>query len=92
MDVDLSPVINWNTHTIFVTLICEFSTEAAPFNSVTVWDQRVQRSVPEHHHIKLEKEFVEYYLTDINKKLKNSDIKIFLRFEHMSTIGAYFSE
>lgn len=38
MDVDLTPIINWNTHTIFASLVCEFSTETSARNSVTVWD------------------------------------------------------
>lgn len=92
MDVDLEPLINWNTHTLFMTLVCEFSTEASTENSITVWDQRVMRSAPEHHHIQLTNEHVEYYLTDINKQLKNTEINIFLRFEHMSTIGAYYGD
>jgi len=43
MDVDLSPVMNWNTHTVFASLVCEFTTPTSPFNSVTVWDQRIMR-------------------------------------------------
>ena len=92
MDVDLTPLMNWNTHTLFMTLVCEYSTESAPFSSVTVWDQRVQRTSPEHHHIKVTREHVEYYLTDLNKKLKGTDVKIFLRWEHMSTIGPYYAD
>ena len=38
MDVDLTPLMNWNTHTVFATLVCEYSTKSSGFNSVTVWD------------------------------------------------------
>ena len=92
MDVDLTPIINWNTHTIFLSLVCEFETETSKRNSVTVWDQRVMRTAPEHHQIKLKNEHVEYYLTDINRQIKGTDIKIYLRWEHMSTIGVYYGE
>ena len=44
------------------------------------------------HHIQLIREHVEYYLTDINKELKNTEVKIFFRFEHMSTIGSYYGD
>ena len=37
-------------------------------------------------------EHVEYYLTDINKQLKNTEVRIYLRWEHMSTIGAYYGD
>ena len=50
------------------------------------------RAAPEHHKIALKNEHVEYYLTDINRQLKNTDIKIYFRWEHMSTIGAYYAE
>ena len=92
LDVDLTPIINWNTHTLFMTLVCEYSTDTSPENSVTVWDQRVSRTATDHHQIKLSNEHVEYYLTDINKELKKTQVKIFLRFEHMSTIGSYYGD
>jgi len=42
------------------------------------------------HHIELTREHVEYYLTDLNRELKNTEIKIYFRFEHMSTFGFYY--
>ena len=50
------------------------------------------REAKEHHHIKLTNEHVEYYLTDINKELIEKDVKIYFRWEHMSTIGSYYAE
>lgn len=50
------------------------------------------RTDKEHHHISVNNEHVEYYLTDINKQLKGTDIKIYFRWEHMSTIGFYYAE
>ena len=92
LDVDLTPIINWNTHTIFASVVCEFATETSAHNSVTVWDQRIMRTAPEYHQIKLKNEHVEYYLTDINRQIKGTDIKLYLRWEHMSTIGAYYGD
>lgn len=40
----------------------------------------------------MKNEHVEYYLTDINKSLKNTEIKVYFRWEHMSTIGLYYAE
>ena len=92
MDVDMTPLMNWNTHTIFATLVCEFTTETSAQNSVTVWDQRITRANKDHHHVSLSNEHVEYYLTDINKELKGTEVKVFLRWEHMSTIGSYYGD
>ena len=41
--------------------------------------------------IDVSREYIEYYLTDINKQLKGRDIKIMLRYEIMSTVGTYYA-
>ena len=64
---DLKPLMTWNTHTIFASLVCQYKTDASDLNEVTVWDQRIRRDDPEHHLINVSSEFIEYYLTDINK-------------------------
>ena len=92
LKVDLEPIMTWNTHTIFATLIAVYETEDSKENSVTVWDQRIQRTDTEHWKIYLDNEHVEYYLTDINKQLKNTNIKLFFKGEIMSTIGSYYGE
>lgn len=92
LDVDVTPLMNWNTHTVLAAVVCEFTSDSGHPSSVTVWDQRIMRPATEHHHISLKNEHVEYYLTDVNKELKEKDIKVFFRWEHMSTIGSYYAE
>ena len=41
MKVDLTPLMTWNTHTVFASIVCEFQTATTDVNSVTVWDQRI---------------------------------------------------
>ena len=91
LNVDLTPLMNWNTHTIFAAVVCEFNSNGEQ-SSVTVWDQRVVRTATEHHHIDLTNEHVEYYLTDINKSLKETDVTVYFRWEHMSTFGSYYGD
>lgn len=57
-----------------------------------MWDRRVRRDVPEHHEINVSNEFIEYYLTDINKALKGQTVKVFFRYEVMTTVGQYYAE
>lgn len=38
MKADLTPLMTWNTHTIFASLVCEFKTSLTELNTVTVWD------------------------------------------------------
>ena len=92
MTVDLEPLMTWNTHTIFATLICVFETDSSKENFITVWDQRIPRTDKEHWKIDLTNEHIEYYLTDINKELKDTDIRIYFKGEVMSTIGSYYGE
>ena len=92
MKVDLTPLMNWNTHTIFASVVCEYDSDTSAENSVTVWDQRVTRENTQHHQIDLKDEHIEYYLTDINRHLKDNKIRIYFRWEYMSVFGTYFGD
>ena len=59
---------------------------------MTVWDQRITREDTDHWLIDVTDEHVEYYLTDMNKELKDTNVKIFFRWELMSTFGTYWGE
>ena len=72
---------------VFVSLVCKYDNA-----SVTVWDQRIKRPDLKNHVLHLKKEHIEYYLTDLNKKLKDTEIKVFLRWEAMSTVGLYYAD
>ena len=38
MKADLTTLMTWNTHTVFVSLVCEYETPTSSSNSITVWD------------------------------------------------------
>ena len=88
---DLSGLFNWNTNLIFVSIVCEYETDQSPLNSVTVWDQRILRTMTEFYNLDLKDEWVEYYLTDVTKSLRGKQIKVIFRWEQMTTIGPYYS-
>ena len=71
-DVNLDPLMTWNTNMVFASIVCEDTRPANSENksSVTVWDRRITREDIESHHLKLTNEHVEYYLTDQNMGLK----------------------
>jgi hypothetical protein len=54
---------------------------------VTIWDDRIKRDNPDAWKINLKRSLPEYYLTDINKKLRNTEVKVYLNWNHMATIG-----
>ena len=44
----------------------------------------------EFYHLDMKNEWVEYYLTDLNRGLKGKNINVYLRWEQMTTIGPYY--
>ena len=88
--VDLRPLINWNTNIVFASISCEYRTNSSKVNVVTIWDQRVPRDRPESHVITLEREYPEYYLTDVNKKLRDQDVTCYFNWEQMPIAGVNY--
>ena len=91
LHVDLNSVISWNTNQIFLSLVCEFE-QAQGTSSITVWDQRITRPDSKNHVLALENEYLEYFVTDMTKQLKNKDLKLYLKWEAMSTVGFYYHD
>lgn len=71
LQADLEPLFNWNTNIVFLSLSCEYNTSKSDFNKVTFWDQRISRTDVKNHKLKLSREYPEYYITDVNKNLRN---------------------
>ena len=91
LKADLSGLFNWNTNLIFASLVCRYETEDSKLNQVTIWDQRILRTMTEHYTLDLQDEWVEYYLTDVKKSLRGKEVTVSLRWEQMTTIGPYYS-
>ena len=87
LNADLTPLYNWNTNMLLVSLVCSFDADA-----ITVWDQRILRTDTAHHTLALTREHVEYYLTDVNRRLAGKEVTVSLRWEHMSTVGPYYAD
>ena len=79
--IDLRPAFNWNTNLIFAYVVCEFNTSKSQVNQVTIWDQRIPRDDIENHIVKLTNEYPEYYLTDVNKQMRDVEVKVFFEWE-----------
>lgn len=81
LKVDLRPLFNWNTNIIFVYLSCEYNTTKSQLNMVTFWDQRIPRFESQHHILDLQAEYPEYYMTDINKDLRDKELTCYINWE-----------
>jgi signal peptidase complex subunit 3 len=78
---DMTPLFNWNTNIIFAYISCEFNTTKSTYNKITIWDKRIPRQDLQEYSINLQGEFVEYYLTDINKLLRDTEVTCYLNWE-----------
>ncbi len=91
-EVDMRPLYNWNTNLVFAYISCEYNTTKSTFNKVTIWDQRMPRDQPDKHIIKLRNEWPEYYLTDINKAFRDTDVQCYLNWEQMPIVGVNYGD
>ena len=90
-EADLSPLYNWNTNLIFAYISCEYETSKSKVNNVIIWDQRVPREGQHaYNHIKLTNEYPEYYLTDVNKQLRDTDVTCYFNWEQMPVAGVNY--
>ena len=87
---DLRPLFNWNTNLIFAYISCEYNTTKSNFNRITIWDQRIPRLDEQEHIVDLRGEYPEYYLTDINKQLRDTEVTCYLNWEQMPIVGANY--
>ena len=94
MDADLTSLFNWNTNLVFASIVARYESgpkDSGMKNEITLWDKRMLRTEKKDYHLKLTNEWVEYYLTDLNKSLMGNNVEVFLRWEQMSTIGPYYA-
>ena len=87
-EADMTPLYNWNTNLVFAFITCEYATVKSKTNQVTIWDQRIPRE-GQHawRQIKLQNEYPEYYLTDLNRALRDTDVTCYLNWDHMPVAG-----
>jgi hypothetical protein len=84
MDADLTSLFNWNTNLVFASLVITYESgpkDGGMLNEITIWDKRMLRTNDKDYHLKLKNEWIEYYLTDVNKSLMGKTVDVFLRWE-----------
>lgn len=89
IDVDLTPLFDWNAKQLFVYLIAEYVTPAKPnsMNQIVLWDKIIKRG--EVARINQKKFSQEYRFLDDQKALKgNSNVTLFLQWNIIPNAGA----
>jgi len=92
LKADFGPMMDWNTNIVFAYITCEFKTDKSEKNFVTIWDRRIGRFETEEQWIDIKRALPEYYLTDINKELKNKEVEVYLNWEVMPTVGLQYRD
>ncbi|GAU98009.1 hypothetical protein RvY_09213 [Ramazzottius varieornatus] len=89
LEVDLTPLFDWNAKELFVYLIAEYVTPNTPnsFNQIVLWDRIIQRGQPAK--INQKKFAQEYRFLDDSKALKaNPNVTLFLQWNVIPNAGA----
>lgn len=70
VDIDFSPVFNWNSNLAFVWVTAEYKTgKKEDTTTVTIWDDIIKRDEPKRHRVTFKEELFEYPLIDRHQSL-----------------------
>lgn len=91
MDVDLTPVWNWNMHELFVMVTADYSTPDTPRNEVVVWDKIIRSQ--ENCTLKLYDEKIKYPLSGQKDELRGQNFTLHVRWDSIPITGSlYFGD
>lgn len=86
LNVDLSPVFNWNVKQLFVYLIAEYTTKNNEVNQVFLWDHIIMRD--ERSVLNLRNENLKYYFWDEgNGLIGNNNVTLKLAWNVIPNAG-----
>ncbi|CAJ0585719.1 unnamed protein product, partial [Mesorhabditis spiculigera] len=86
INVDLTPVFNWNVKQVFLYLVAEYSTSENPVNQVVLWDKIVLRAT----RVVIDERRVQpkyYFLDDGNHLLNHKNVSLILRYNIVPNSG-----
>ncbi|CAI2382699.1 unnamed protein product [Moneuplotes crassus] len=87
LKTDLSKHYNWNIDRIIPSLNIKFNSNDGRKNEITVWDDLITRKDFSHHIINLKSQKSKYFLTDVNKELRNKTVTVLFNLSFMPIIG-----
>jgi len=85
VDADLTPLFNWNTKQVFVTVVAEYETKTHNKNQVVVWDKIItDKSAAK---LSLRKVPNKYALIDYSQKWRNQQANLSLHWDVTPHVG-----
>ncbi|KAE8216781.1 hypothetical protein CF319_g276 [Tilletia indica] len=87
IDADFTPLFNWNTKQVFVSLAAEYVSPKHAVNQAVIWDRIVRRK--QDAHIAIEGQPNKYGFKAVNKSFQNiTDVTFTLKWNAMPHVGA----
>ncbi|KAI9246872.1 signal peptidase 22kDa subunit [Phascolomyces articulosus] len=85
LDADFTPIFNWNTKQVFVTVIAEYETKTHDRNSVVLWDKII--SSKEDANLNLRNVPNKYALIDVSRKWSHQQVNLSLHWDVTPYVG-----
>ncbi|ORX51544.1 signal peptidase 22 kDa subunit [Hesseltinella vesiculosa] len=85
INADLSPMFNWNTKQIFLTVVAEYETKSHDANKIVLWDRIITSK--RDAHIKLRNVPNKYAFIDVSRKWSEQPVNITLHWDVTPYVG-----
>ncbi|KAI7883156.1 signal peptidase 22 kDa subunit [Lichtheimia hyalospora FSU 10163] len=85
LDVDFTPVFNWNTKQVFVTVVAEYESKTHDRNSIVLWDHIIENK--QDANLTLRNVQNKYAFIDVSRKWSHQPIDLSLRWDITPHVG-----
>ncbi|KAG2220024.1 hypothetical protein INT45_012200 [Circinella minor] len=85
LDADFTPIFNWNTKQVFVTVIAEYESKTHDRNSVVLWDTIIKSK--EEANLNLRNIANKYALVDVSRKWSHQQANLSLHWDVTPYVG-----
>ncbi|KAI8141278.1 signal peptidase subunit-domain-containing protein [Fennellomyces sp. T-0311] len=85
LDADFTPIFNWNTKQVFVTVVAEYETKTHDRNSIVLWDKIITSK--EDANLQLKEVANKYALIDVSRKWSHQQANLSLHWDVTPYVG-----
>ncbi|CAO3585909.1 unnamed protein product [Absidia cylindrospora] len=85
LDADFTPLFNWNTKQVFVTVVAEYESKTHNRNKIVLWDRIITNK--EKANLRLRNVPNKYALIDVSRKWSQQEAKLSLHWDITPHVG-----
>ncbi|KAI8886127.1 SPC22-domain-containing protein, partial [Backusella circina FSU 941] len=89
LDADFTPIFDWNTKHVFVTVVAEYQTHQYDRNLISIWDKIITRK--EDAHLQLHNASNKYAIVDISNRWNFETVSLSLLWDKTPYFGTFQS-